>query len=193
MRFPMHHSETAAASRTLIESRGARRALGVLGFAALTALGARLAVPLPGTAVPFTLQVVVVLLAGFVLGPRLGAVSQAVYVGAGLAGLPVFAAGGGAAYLLGPTGGYLVAFPVAAAVAGAVAGRWSGWVGHALAGALGVAVVHAGGVSWLWVAVGGETALGAGLEPFLWVDALQIAFAATVGWRGREAALRAFG
>ncbi|MGH7539390.1 MAG: biotin transporter BioY, partial [Gemmatimonadota bacterium] len=89
----------------------ARRVIAVLAFAALTALGARIAVPLPGTPVPFTFQVVAVLLAGVLLGPRLGAASQAAYLAAGASGLPIFAAGGGVAYLLGPTGGYLLAFP----------------------------------------------------------------------------------
>lgn len=153
------------------------RVAGVLAFAALTAVGARIAVPLPGTPVPFTLQVLAVLLAGLVLGSRAGAASQAAYVAAGALGLPVFAAGGGAAYLLGPTGGYLLAFPAAAAVAGAVAGREGGTARLALGAVAGVAVVHAGGLAWLGVVAGRDVALQAGLLPFLPGDALEVALA----------------
>ena len=80
---------------------------------ALTAAAAQISVPLPFTPVPFTLQPMVVLLGGAALGPRLGHASQVLYLAAGLAGLPVFAASPllpqGAARLLGPTGGYLLA------------------------------------------------------------------------------------
>jgi len=134
-----------------------------------------------------------VLLSGFVLGPRLGAASQTLYLAAGLAGLPVFAAGGGAAYLLGPTGGYLLAFPVGAALAGLVAGRWDGLAGLFVAGALGVVAIHAGGVSWLALTVGGADAVRFGAAPFVVADALQIGLAALVAWRARDAAQRFLG
>jgi biotin transport system substrate-specific component len=68
------------------------RAVAVLFFAALTAAAAQISVPLPFTQVPFTFQPTVVLLSGLVLGPRLGAASQVLYLAAGIAGLPVFAA-----------------------------------------------------------------------------------------------------
>jgi len=88
-------------------------------FAALTALGARVTIPLPFTPVPVTLQVLFPLLAGLLLGSKRGALSQAEYVAAGLAGLPVFAKGGsGLTYFLGPTGGYLLGFIAAAFVVG---------------------------------------------------------------------------
>lgn len=92
-------------------------------FAAATALAAR--IEIPAWPVPFTLQTMVVLLAGAFLGARNGAASQVVYLMVGLAGLPVFSAGGfGLAKLVGPTGGYLAAFPIAAAMVGLlVAGR----------------------------------------------------------------------
>lgn len=93
-------------------------------FAALTALGARVAIPLPFTPVPVTLQVLFPLLAGLLLGSKRGALSQAEYVAAGLAGLPVFAKGGGGlAYFLGPTGGYLLGFIAAAFVVGELAAK----------------------------------------------------------------------
>ena len=94
---------------------------------ALTAAAAQISLPLPFTAVPFTLQPMVVLLGGMALGPRLGMASQMLYLAAGIAGLPVFAASPmlppGPLRLLGPTGGYLMAYPFAAFVTGALAER----------------------------------------------------------------------
>jgi biotin transport system substrate-specific component len=86
-------------------------------FAVATALAAR--VEIPAWPVPFTLQTLVVLLAGAFLGARNGAASQLLYLAVGVAGMPVFSSGGvGLEKLVGPTGGYLAAFPIAAAVAG---------------------------------------------------------------------------
>ena len=148
--------------------------LGVLGFAALTAVGARLSVPLPGIVVPMTLQPVAVLLAGAILGSRAGAASQVAYLAAGAMGLPVFAAGGGAAYLLGPTGGYLLAFPVAAAIAGlAKQGRGS-WFREALWLAAALAMIHIGGLAWLAVLGGESLAAATGVRAFIVGDALKV-------------------
>ncbi|MFQ5679606.1 MAG: biotin transporter BioY [Gemmatimonadota bacterium] len=174
---------TAGPARTVAPPRVLIRLVAVLTFAAATAVGARISVPLPGTAVPFTLQVVAVLLAGLVLGPRLGAASQALYVGAGAAGLPVFAAGGGAAYLLGPTGGYLIAYPAAAAVAGYVAGASFRSVRLAIAGAVGLGVIHLGGAAWLSVTTDPGTAIHAGVLPFLPGDLLKVALVALLAGR----------
>ena len=99
----------------------------VLFITALTAAAAQISVPLPFTTVPLTLQPMVVLVGGLALGSRLGAASQMLYLAAGIAGLPVFAASAtlppGALRLLGPTGGYLMAYPLAAFVAGYLAER----------------------------------------------------------------------
>jgi len=160
-----------------------RRAAAVAGFAILTAVGARIAVPLPGTVVPFTFQIVAVLLSGLALGPRLGVASQAAYLAAGAAGLPVFAAGGGAAYLLGPTGGYLLAFPIAAALAGLGAERGS-LAGRALFCALGILAVHAGGTAWLGLTAGPGAARAA-LESFAVSDLLKLALVLLIGARLR--------
>lgn len=154
-------------------SRVLRRTVAVLGFAALTAVGARIAVPLPGSPVPFTFQVAAVLAAGLLLGPRLGAASQVAYLAAGAAGLPAFAMGGGLAYLLGPTGGYLLAYPAAAAVVGLVAGGRRPALRLAALVA-GVAAIYAGGAAWLSAAVGPGVALHEGVLPFLGVDALKV-------------------
>ena len=92
-------------------------------MAALTAVGAQISIPLPFTPVPFTLQVPMVVLSGLLLGVRYGALSQVVYLLLGAIGLPVFAKfSAGLGIILGPTGGYLVSYPFAAAVAGLAAG-----------------------------------------------------------------------
>jgi biotin transport system substrate-specific component len=125
-----------------------RRAVLVALFAALTAVGAFVRVPLPG--VPFTLQVPAVLLAGVALGPWLGAASQMAYIAVGLIGLPVFATGGGPGYILTPTFGFLVGFVVAAPVVGLVAGdpARSGTPRVALALTLGILAIYCVGVPW---------------------------------------------
>jgi len=93
----------------------------VASFAAFVAVGALFSIP-TGTGVPITLQTLAVILAGLVLGPRRGALAVLLYLGVGVAGVPVFAEGtSGLAVLAGVTGGYLVAFPLAAAVAGLLA------------------------------------------------------------------------
>lgn len=156
-------------------------------FAALTALGARVQVHLPFTPVPITGQVFCVLLAGAVLGARLGFASQAAYLAAGAAGLPVFAHGGGPAALLGPTGGYLVGFPLAALATGAVCeSARGGWL--RLAGCLlGVVVIYLFGAGWyaVWCAAIGSTArltavLAHSVFPFVLLDAAKAAAACGV-------------
>ncbi len=93
-------------------------------FAGLTAVGAALRIPLPY--VPITLQTAFVLLSGLLLGPRYGALSQMLYVLVGLLGAPIFAHGGGPAYILQPTFGYLLSFPLTAYVVGRlVSRRWA--------------------------------------------------------------------
>src|SRR5688500_1323776 len=123
---------TTATSATLLQTLTAGRdadgsALPIriatmLFFTALTAVAAQVSFPVPFTQVPFTFQPTVVLLGGLVLGSRLGLASQGLYLMAGLAGLPVFAASAtlppGALRLLGPTGGSLMVYHMAAIVAG---------------------------------------------------------------------------
>lgn len=85
-------------------------------FAALTAIGAFIKIPIPY--VPFTLQFLFCAMAGIILGPKLGALSQILYVIIGLIGVPVFTEGGGLYYIFKPTFGYLIGFIVAAYVIG---------------------------------------------------------------------------
>jgi biotin transport system substrate-specific component len=176
----------------------ARRAVGVLLFALLTALGAYVEVPLPGTPVPVTLQTLVVSLAGALLGARLGAMSQAAYVLAGALGAPVFAGGvAGVAHLFGPTGGYLLAFPLAAATTGWLAGRAAddgslpGLVRLFAAILLGTLVIFAGGAAQLTLLTGDAArAIRLGVLPFLAGDVLKVVAATLLtrrlGARARE-------
>ena len=168
------------------------RAVAVLFFAALTAAAAQISVQLPFTQVPFTFQPTVVLLSGLVLGPRLGAASQALYLAAGIAGLPVFAASAalppGAWRLLGPTGGYLLSYPLAAFVAGALARRGFDrrYLTSIVAMALGLVVIYACGTLWLAYASVGRTAIGlatafaTGVAPFVIADLVKLAAAAGI-------------
>ncbi|MEG0392610.1 MAG: biotin transporter BioY [Anaerovoracaceae bacterium] len=90
-------------------------------FIPLIAIGAWLKIPIP--VVPFTLQFLFTMLAGLLLGGRLGAVSVMGYLALGLLGLPIFAEGGGIWYLLKPSFGYLIGFAVAAYVSGRIANK----------------------------------------------------------------------
>jgi biotin transport system substrate-specific component len=151
------------------------------GFSLLIALSAQVALPLPFTPVPWTMQTLAVLLTGMLLGQRLGTLTLVAYLAEGLAGLPVFAPGvPGMARLLGPTGGYLIGFVVAAALVGALAQR--GWDRKVwttvLAMVLGNAVIYACGVSWMSVLLPASDALALGMVPFLAGDAVKIALAA---------------
>src|SRR5207302_8075275 len=101
-------------------------------FAAAVAAASQIAIPLPWTPVPVTLQPMLVILAGMMLGPVAGAASMLLYLAAGAAGLPVFTPIGapGIARFVGPTGGYLIAYPAAAWVAGTLAFRAGSWRGR---------------------------------------------------------------
>jgi biotin transport system substrate-specific component len=168
------------------------RAVAVVFFAALTAAAAQISVPLPFTQVPFTFQPTVVLLSGLVLGPRLGAASQVLYLAAGIAGLPVFAASAtlppGVWRLFGPTGGYLMSYPLAAFVAGAFARRGFDrrYLTSIVAMALGLVVIYTCGTLWLAYASVGRTAIGlasafaTGVAPFVIADIVKLAAAAGI-------------
>lgn len=158
-----------------------------VGLGALVvALSAQIALPLSFTPIPFTLQPLAVILVGAWLGPVEGATALGAYLVAGALGAPVFALGhGGAWRLMGPTGGYLLAFPVAAAVAGLV--RTRGLTGVALACwsallfTIAMAVIHLGGVSQLAL-LGGDPGLAfrSGFLPFFLGDLLKVAIATAV-------------
>ncbi len=139
-------------------------------FALLTALGAYVAVPLGITPVPMTLQTLFVLLSGALLGPVAGASSQLLYLGLGMAGVPVFAMGAaGLPWIFGPTGGYLMSFPIAAATVGLIASREGGLVRMASALLAATLVIFLMGSGWLAVVTdSSSTALFAiAVLPFL--------------------------
>lgn len=115
------HTLSFAFKREIIVDKTTCRFIGVGVFVLLTALGAFVRIPLPFTPVPVTLQTFFVLLSGICLGSYLGAVSQLSYIVLGMMGLPVFVgATSGAAYFLGPTGGYLIGFVIASLYAGMI-------------------------------------------------------------------------
>ena len=179
----------------VVVDRRARAAVGVLAFALAIMLGAQVALYLPLTPVPITLQTLFVVLAGVVLGPRLGALAAGAYVAVGALGAPVFAnGGGGLAWLFGPTGGYLLAAPLAALVAGSVAGRGAGVLRTAAGLALGVLTMYAGGVTQLQALTGEPWAavLALGVYPFLVGDALKVLAALWVVRGARATSFRRF-
>ena len=155
---------------------------------ALTATAAQFTLPVPFTAVPFVLTPMAVLLTGAALGARLGAASQAAYLLAGMIGLQVFAPSAtlplGAARLLGPTGGYLMAYPLAAFLTGWLAER--GWdrryATSALAMIAGLAVIHTGGALWYTATVTHSlrVTLATTVLPFAGMDIAKILIAAAV-------------
>ena len=122
-------------------------------FAALTAIGAFIKIPLPY--VPFTLQVLFVFFAGSLLGSKRGMQSQLVYVGIGLAGLPVFTQGGGIGYFLQPTFGYLIGYIAGAFVVGWIIERIDNPKTYhfILANLAGLLVVYLIGVPYLYMAL----------------------------------------
>jgi biotin transport system substrate-specific component len=156
--------------------------LGVVGFAIVSAAASQIAIPLPFTPVPVSLQPMIVVLAGLMLGPVAGAASMVLYLAAGAAGLPVFAPIGapGFARFFGPTGGYLIAYPAAAFIAGALARRAPTLLGRWLAATAGVAVILLGGVAQLAILDASlGRALAFGLTPFALLDVVK-AFAAAL-------------
>jgi biotin transport system substrate-specific component len=173
--------------------RQAAGLLGILSFAALTGLSARLVIPL--TPVPVTLQVLAVLLAGLVLGPRAGALSQLAYLAAITAGLPLDARMLGPAVWTQPTAGYLVGFVAGAFAAGWVRERLSGRIPGAafVAGLAGIVGIYIPGTLWLTVFfLHGDAMKGIllGVAPFIAIDLVKAAAAATLAEAGREAAQR---
>jgi len=165
-------------------------ALLILGASVVTALAAQIAIPVPWSPVPITGQTWAVLLSGAVLGTRRAFLAQALYLLEGAAGMPVFAGlSAGIGVLAGPTAGYLIAFPFAAALTGALAER--GWdrrfVTMVAAMLIGSVVIFTLGLANLSRFLPGEQLLAAGLLPFVPGDLIKSALAALVFpsvWRG---------
>ena len=163
----------------------------ILRYAALTltasafvAACAHISVPLPGTPVPFTLQPLAVLLVGMLLGPAAGFGALLVYLLEGAAGLPVFTPGGlpGIARLVGPTAGYLLAYPFAAALAGAFASKAAGWrsvAAFATGGTLSMLLIYTAGSLWFshFLHISFSTAITGAVMPFLLADLAKVCIA----------------
>ena len=162
----------------------------VIGGSLFIALCAQIAIPLPFSPVPITGQTLAVLVVGVLLGSRRGSMSVLAYLIEGALGLPVFAPDGpaGLARLLGPTGGYLIGFAIAAHATGWLAER--GWDRKAatalLAMLLGNAIIYVCGLTWLGGFVGIEKALSLGLYPFIVGDLVKLGLASAslpLGWK----------
>lgn len=164
-----------------------RQALGVVTFAVLTALAARIELPIPGTTVPFTFQPLAVILAGALLGARAGAASQVLYLAAGLAGLPVFSS----VALLGTSAGYLFAFPFAAYVVGSLAAERAGR--NLVALLAGLATIYAGGLAWLSILFDLPTAVTLGFVPFILPDLVKVGIALVITQQLRKQSIGLFG
>jgi biotin transport system substrate-specific component len=190
---PERGSESIGGARRAspLQARILRRAVSVSLGAVVVALAAQVVVPVPFSPVPMTLQPLAVLAVGGLLGGAAGLLALVLYLVLGVLGLPVFAPGGlpGALRLIGPTGGYLLAFPFAAGLTGVLAGwalasgRVNGKVvlGVLLTCALGMVVIHVGGVAQLAL-LGGDpgVAFRVGFVPFLTGDLLKVGLAAAL-------------
>lgn len=156
-------------------------------FAALTSLGAYIAIPIPGTPVPVVMQNLFILLGALLLGPIWGLAATVLYLALGALGLPVFAGGtGGLARFFGPTGGFLLGYLPATLVVGFVSslGTRRGWR-DAIAVLAGSAVVYGCGIPWLKFAihVSWAKALAAGFFPFLPGDVIKMVLAVLIAGR----------
>jgi biotin transport system substrate-specific component len=160
----------------------------VAGASLFVGLCARVTLPLPFTPVPLTLQNFAVLLVGLTLGSRRGFAALALYLVEGAVGMPVFnpTGLGGVAQLLGPTGGYLLAYPFVAALAGWIMERGRKTFARAtVAGALAEVILFAGGVSWLAVLTHSfAQAVRFGLYWFVFAEVIKVMSAAAIaaGW-----------
>ncbi len=156
----------------------------------IVALCAQVAVPLPWTPVPMTMQPFGVLLVSLVFGARfgpwVGTASMVAYLVEGAAGLPVLAPGFGGLLPLGPSAGYLLSYPLVAFTVGLAAGRAPGFVRAILAAAVGDALILLCGAGWLGLVshAAPRQALALGVLPFAAGDALKIVLAAALasGW-----------
>lgn len=168
-----------------VPASGARRIAAGLAlsaaFAGLTVIGANIVIPLQP--VPITMQTLFVLLAGASIGAGWGSISQWMYVGLGVLGVPVFAGGAsGAAVLAGPTGGYLISFLIAPWVIGSLLRRSDGIGWQVFSFAVGKLVILAIGVAHLTLFYTHDLAqsFAVGVVPFLFGDAIKIAAAVSI-------------
>lgn len=159
-------------------------------FAAMTAAGAYIRIPLPFSPVPVTMQTLFVFLAGSMLKSKWGTLCMLIYALLGIAGLPVFAGGAsGLGVILGPTGGYIIGFIVAAFVIGYLSEKSgkTGYLSNALYIGIGLVIIYALGVAQLTLVGKLELlqAITLGVLPFIPGDLLKLAVAAHIATRYR--------
>lgn len=167
----------------LVRGRAAVNMLLVIGASALIAIAAQVAIPLPFTPVPLTLQPLAVIFIGAALGSTRGAAAAALYLLEGFSGLPVFAQGhGGPLWLAGATAGYLYSYPFAAWIAGFVSERgWGSSIVRSITGMLlALGVIYLGGWSWLAMLTNPRSAYIAGVAPFVFPDIVKVAIGAAL-------------
>jgi biotin transport system substrate-specific component len=167
----------------LVRGRVAANLLLVVGASLLIAIAAQVAIPVPFTPVPLTLQPLAVIFVGVALGSTRGAAAAALYLLEGFSGLPVFAQGhGGPAMLFAPTAGYLFSYPFAAFVAGFISERgWGSSIVRAISGMLlALGVIYLGGWSWLAILTDPRSAFIAGVAPFVLADIVKVAIGAAL-------------
>ncbi len=165
----------------LLPASAAWRVALVVGGSLVIALAAQVRIALPFSPVPVTAQTFAIFLVGAALGSRLGLAAVVAYLGEGAAGLPVFAGGAsGLAYALGPTGGYLAGFAVAAFAVGWLCER--GFDRHVVlclvAMCVGEVLIYLVALPWLARFVPAERVIAAGLLPFIPGDIVKLALAA---------------
>ncbi len=154
----------------------------IVGASFLVALCARITLPLPWTPVPLTLQNFGVLLVALVLGSKRGFAAMALYLVEGASGMPMFSRGlSGLGQLMGPTGGYLLAYPLVAFIVGFISERGSrGFARNLIACVAGELMLFAGGLTWLAVLAKGSVwqAVQFGLYPFVFAEVAKVTAAA---------------
>jgi biotin transport system substrate-specific component len=179
--MPMQKPTAVARPLSLTNERLVARLFWITTFAVLTAASAQ--VEIPHSPVPFTAQTLIVLLSGALLGPWGGASSMVIYLLLGAAGLPVFSGlSFGPARLLGPTGGYLLAFPAASLLVGWMTSRKYGYWWTLFSMAAGLLVVFAMGTVQLWAVVFRDwsAAVQSGFLIFTWWDGVKLIAAAGI-------------
>jgi biotin transport system substrate-specific component len=177
----------ARGERAIFISDAVEQGALVVGASLLVAVCARVTVPLPFTPVPLTLQNFAVLLVGLALGPRRAFAAMVLYLIEGASGLPVFnpLGPGGIAQLLGPTGGYLMAYPFVAALAGAASGRSRNFVRILLASTAGEMLLFAFGIAWFsyLTRMPASRAVAFTLYPFFFAEVIKVMAASALAPR----------
>jgi biotin transport system substrate-specific component len=173
----------AVLDNRILRGRVAANIAGIIAGSAIIAIAAQIAIPIPFSPVPLTLQPLAVLMVGVVLGSGRGAAAASLYLLEGAAGLPVFAQGhGGALWLIGPTAGYLYSYPLAAFIAGWFSERgWGSTTLRAICGMLvALAIIYLGGWSWIAQFSGPRRAFELGVAPFVLADVVKVVLGAAM-------------